>query len=173
MKQAYLFIFALGLLSLTSFSSCEKEDAPDNVIKQNEQKATQFKAKVLTKGFVVTEFYADKDIDYITTDTEVRAEKDLNKYIYEYLKDDRIVLQSDGKLQIHQNAIKKSGLDSAVLNRNWNIFSNRAGVFFDFVDDTYTDRRYKLEEFHEDHFIVYLDWPANEAKIYSKFEFQD
>ncbi len=172
MKHAYLII-TTGILCLAALSSCEKEDAPDNVIKQNEKKATEFKTKVLSKGFVVTKFWADKPIDYITTDTEVKSETDLNQYIYEYLKDDRIKLLPDGKMEIHQNALKKMGNDTAVLKRNWNIFSNRAGVYFDFVDDKYEDRRYRVEEFHEDHFIVYLDWPANDARIFSRFEFKD
>lgn len=172
MKATSLFL-AIGLLCLATMNSCGEKDVPENIIQQNEKKATEFKAKVTTKGFVVTKFYADKPIDYITDDQEIRSETNLDRYIYEYLKDDRIHLKANSLVEIHQNALKKQGLDSAILKRNWNIFSNRAGVFFDFVDDKYEQRRYRLEEFHDDHFIVYLDWPANDAKIFSKFEFKE
>lgn len=163
---------AAGFISIALLSSCEKETAPENPSKENEKKAVQFKEKVTKKGFVVTEFYADKPIDYVTTDNEITLETDLNKYIFPHLKDDINILRNDGVLEIHQNAVKKPGNDSTVLYRNWNIFSNRAGVYFEFVDENYNPRRYKMSEFNDQYFILYLDWPVDNAKIFSKFEYK-
>lgn len=162
----------IGFIAIATLTACEKEEVV-NPIKENEKKAEQFKASVSKEGgFVVTKFYADKPIDYVTTDDIVNLETDLNKYIFPHLLDDRNVLKPNGTLEIHQNEIKKPLNDSAVLYRTWNIFSNRNGVFFEFVDEHYSQRRYKLDEFNDAYFILYLDWPVDGAKIFSRFDFK-
>src|SRR5690606_20771161 len=160
---------AAGFISIALLSSCEKETAPENPSKENEKKAVQFKEKVTKKGFVVTEFYSDKPIDYVTTDSEIVLETDLNKYIFPYLKDDIILLKAGDILEIHQRDIMKPGTDSTILLRNWSIQSNKNGVFFNFVDEFYNPRKYKLVEFNEEYFLMYVDWPVDGAKLYSKF----
>lgn len=160
-----------GVLSLAILTSCEKEEGVENPIKVNEKIAVEFQEKVIKKGFVVTEFYADKPIDYVTTDNEIILETDLNKYIFPHLKDDLNVLKTDGTLEIHQNELLKPRNDSAILYRTWAITSNKNGVFMNFVNEYYNPLKYKLEEFNEDYFILSVGWPTDGARLISRFDF--
>lgn len=173
MRMLSKVLTSVGIFSAVIIASCEKEAGEETINQQNEKTAVEFKGKVTKKGFVVTEFYSDKPIDYITTDDTIKLETDLNKYIFTYLKDDIILLKDNDILEIHQRDIKKPQNDSAVLNRNWKIFANKNGVFFNFVDEYYNPRRYKLVEFNDEYFLMYVEWPTDNAKLYSKFTFKE
>ena len=167
MKSSYLALVILVTLGLFAVS-CQKET--ERPVSPDTKKANEFRAFVQNKGFVVTSYYADKPIDYVKNDGIETMETDLNKYIYNHIKDDKNELLENGQLLIHQNTVKAPGNDSATLTRNWSIGVNSRGVYINFVDYDYLPRQYKLAEFTDKYFLVYVDWSGTDAKVYSKFE---
>lgn len=164
MKRSLPWI-SVALAAIFVFISCQKKLTE---VDKNAKTATDFKTFVQEKGFVVDSFYSDTPIDYITTDAEVRQETNLNKYIYPHIMDDRNFLSANGDLMIYQNENRTGVNDSAVLMRKWAIGSNKSYVYMDFVNYDYEQKRYRLLEFTNDHFILYLDWPTG-GRIYSRF----
>jgi len=155
MKSSYLTLVILSTLGLFA-ASCQKET--ERPVSPDTKKANEFRSFVQNKGFVVTQYYADKPIDYVKTDGIETMETDLNKYIYSHIKDDNNELLENGQLLIHQNTLKAPGNDTATLNRTWTIGVNSKGVYINFVDYDYKPRQYKLAEFTDQYFLVYVDW---------------
>jgi hypothetical protein len=166
MKRNPSSFLAVAAIATLAFTSCQKEENTKNELAK---KSEEFKGYAQGKAFVPVEFYSDKPIDYIDTDAEVKAETDLNKYIYSYLKDDNIVFDANGVLRIQQNGLKIPGNDSAVLIRSWQIKPGTATVNVDFVDYNYRPRTYRLVEYNDTTFLAYVDWKENDAKLFSKF----
>lgn len=154
-----LLLFSIFIIS------CQKEDSPKSEIAK---KTEEFKGYVQNKAFVPVDFYSDKPIDYITDDQEVRAETDLKKYMYTYIKDDNILFDANNVLKITQNTQKIPTNDSAVLVRKWEITPGSSTVNVLFVDYEYDQRRYHLVEYNDTTFLAYVDYDGG-AKLYSRF----
>ena len=157
---------SLAFIATALLCSCSK--LRENSL-EGEQRAAQFRSFIVSKKFQVKDFYSDKPIDYIEDDGEVRSETELFKYVSSWIKDDWNIFEvSTGKVNITQNAVKISGDDSEILVRNFNIGSDNAGVYFDFLTYRYEPLRYRLVEFTDNHFIVYVNWKSG-AKLFTKF----
>lgn len=164
MKQSLLFV--LFALFFSAMVSCTKNGDTKEL---NEKKATEFKTILDLKHFRLVDFYSDKPIDYVTTDTEVKSETDLKIYIKPYLLDDDNYFDTEGGVVITQNQQKKPGLSAPVLNRNYSVSADEHSTYFDFLDYDYNPIKYKLGEYSTVGFTIYLDWPGG-AKVYSRFE---
>jgi hypothetical protein len=132
------------------------------------QKAADFQASITTHRYKPVSFYSDKPIDYITNDNEVKSETDLWIYVKDYIKDDVNLFNNNGTVTIFQNAIKFPGNESATLTEDFNVSANGKDVMMKFVDYNYVPTTYRLQEFTDAYFIVYVDGPAG-SKLYSKF----
>jgi len=163
-KKSVQFLLFLLLITLLFLPSCRK--VPSSV---QSEKENQFRSYILNHKFRASAFYADQPIDYITNDNVVKQETDLWQYVKSYITDDKDNFISNSQVSIEQNALKIPGNDSAALNRVYSISSDAQRVYFDFVDYDYVPRRYSLQEFKDNYFLVYIDWPTG-AKVFSKFE---
>ena len=166
MKKNPFAILASLAIAIAFLPACQKEE---NTKTELAKKAEEFTAYTKGKAFVPTEFYADKPIDYIDTDETVKAETDLNAYIYNYIKDDQLIFDDNGVLRIIQNGIKIPGNDSAVITRKWKISPGTSAVSVEFVDYKYSRRVYNLVEFNDTSFLAYVPWKEYGAKLYSRF----
>lgn len=155
----YFFILMAVFVSV----SCNKPNQAD------EKKATEFRAFTSAKKFKIVSFYADKPVDYVETDTEVKQETDLWAYVKDYIRDDINRVVDNGLVEIDQNAIKYAGHIEATLVRPFKVGSDRNGAYLEFVDYFYEPLRYKLFEFKDNYFIIYIDY-KNGAKLYSKYD---
>ena len=153
-----LFCLFAGLVS----TSCNKPS------KEDEKKATEFRAFTSAKKFKIVSFYADKPVDYDESDTEIKQETELWAYVKEYIRDD-INIVDNNQVQIQQNAIKFPGSDAVTLTRPFNVGSDRSGAYLEFVDYFYEPLRYKLFEFKDNYFVIYVDFKGG-AKLFSKYE---
>ncbi len=156
-----LLMFAIisGLLS----TSCNEKG------KENEKRANEFKSFTSAKKFKIVSFYSDKPVDYEQNDTEVKAETDLWPYVKDYIRDDINRVVDNGQVHIDQMAIKFSGHDEATLIKPFNVISDRTGAYLEFVDYFYEPLRYKLLEFKDNYFIIYIDFQGG-AKVFSRYE---
>ncbi|MGZ5245923.1 MAG: hypothetical protein ACXWV5_02465 [Flavitalea sp.] len=166
MKSNPFAIIASIAIAIAILPACQKEE---NTKTELAKKSEEFNAYAKGKAFVPTEFYADKPVDYIDTDEVVKAETDLNAYIYNYLKDDQLLFDDNGVLRIIQNGIKIPGNDSAILLRKWKISPGTSAVNVEFVDHKYSRRVYRLVEYNDTSFLAYVEWKETGAKLYSKF----
>lgn len=153
-------IFCLFAALITT--SCNKTS------KEEEKKASEFRAFTSAKKFKIVEFYADKPVDYEENDNEVKAETELWVYVKDYIRDD-INIVDNNQVQIHQNDVKMPGSDAVTLTRPFNVGSDRSGAYLEFVDYFYEPLRYKLFEFKDNYFIIYVDFKGG-AKLFSKYE---
>jgi len=161
-KLYLMLIAAVGVLS-----SCTKSVSNgDN--KETQKRADDFSASIKAHKFKPVSFYSDKPIDYITNDTEVRAETDLWIYVKDYIKDDINLFNADGTVIIYQNASKFPGNEAATINTSYAITAEGNDVMLKFVDYNYVVTKYKLEQFDNAYFTIYVDGPAG-AKLFSKF----
>jgi hypothetical protein len=163
MKKNRLFIVAMAGLCVAV--SCTK--SIDNSA-ENKKAAEEFKTSVKNNRYRLVDFYSDKPVDYEQTDSEIRQETDLRAYIKPYLHDDLNIFDATGVLKVEQKTIKISGNDSAVICRNYALSTDKKFVYLDFIDYFYDASRYKLQEFSDSAFIIYIDWPTG-AKLFSKF----
>src|ERR671910_3735516 len=122
-----LHIIALAAFTMVGLTSCMKDGeitiyhGPYHTASALDMRADSLNDFVIGNHFLPVDFYADKPIDYIETNSTVLAETDLNKYIISYIKDDVIPFNQDHSLPVMQNALKMPGTDSLVLNRTWSI----------------------------------------------------
>lgn len=162
-----LLPLTIAFISSVALSSCSKNTG--NTEEQNEKRAAEFLNFIGNSRYRLVDFYSDKPIDYITTDTEVRSETDLKAYIKPYLLDDENFFNDKNVVSVTQNANKFPGNNSPVLTGNYLVSYDASDVYFDFLDHNYAAARYKLSEFSPGKFVIYLDWPGG-AKLYSRFE---
>ena len=158
LRLALFCLFA----ALISCSACKK------VNEEDEKKASEFRAFTSAKKFKITHFYSDKPVDYEENDNEVKQETDLWVYVKDYIRDD-INIVDNNQVQIQQNAIKLPGSDAVTLTRPFNVGADRSGAYLEFVDYFYEPLRYKLFEFKDNYFIIYVDFKGG-AKLFSKYE---
>jgi hypothetical protein len=164
MRNLHPMLVIIGSLLLAT--ACSKSvSEEDNAAKQ---RATDFQANVQAHKYKVAAFYADKPIDYITSDTEVKSETDLWAYVKEHIKDDENYFGSNGALTIDQKIVKMPGNDTQTINGSYSIAARGTDVIVTFVDYAYKPLEYKLQEFDNAYFTVYIDGP-NGSKLYSKY----
>jgi hypothetical protein len=162
MRKLYLMLIpAIWIFAGCSKSGKEGDDAA-------QKRADEFHASIKGHKYKPVSFYSDKPIDYITNDNEVKSETDLWIYVKEYIKDDENVFNSDASVTVHQNANKMPGNNAATFNLAYGVEVSGPDVMFKFVDYNYVAAQYKLSEFDNAYFTVYVDGPAG-SKLYSKF----
>ena len=163
MRKLYLMLISVAWI----LSGCAKS-AGNGDDKETQKRSDEFQASIKNHKYKPVSFYSDKPIDYITNDTEVRAETDLWIYVKDYIKDDLNVFNADGSATIHQNAQKFPGNESPTITVTYKVATSGKDVMFDFVDYNYVVTKYKLDQFDNAYFTVYVDGPAG-SKLYSKF----
>ncbi len=163
MRKLYLMVIpALWLCTGCAKSvSNEETDAA-------QKRADEFTASVKAHKFKPVAFYSDKPIDYITNDAEVKSETDLWIYVKDYIKDDINLFNGDGTVTIFQNANKMPGQETPTLSASYGAVVIGKEVKFNFVDYNYVPTLYRLDQFDNAYFTVYIDGPAG-SKLYSKF----
>jgi hypothetical protein len=165
MKAVLLYTFLAGVTAL--FTSCKKFDETSL---EGEQRANQFQEFVQDKRFQVAAFYADQPIDYIEYDAEVRSETDLFRYASPWIKDDWNVFdRSSGQVTITQNAVEINDIPDDSFVRPYTIGADKDGVYFNFLDYEYDPLSYRLVEFRDNYFIVYVNWKGG-VRLYTRFE---
>jgi len=163
MRKLHLLCFTVILCAGTACHKTISEE--DNAAKE---KATAFQTNVQAHKYKLVQFYADKPIDYITSDTEVKSETDLWAYVKTHITDDENYFGTNGALTIYQKGIKMPGNETETVNAEYQIFAQGPDVAVVFVDYSYKPLNYKLHEFDNSFFTVYIDGPAG-SKLYSKF----
>jgi hypothetical protein len=163
MRKLYLVLIPTALWMS---SGCTKSiSSEENAAKKQ---ADAFKASITTHKYTPVAFYSDKPIDYITTDNVVKSETDLWIYVKDYIKDDVNLFNDNGTVTVYQNAVKFPGNNAATLTENYSVSVNGTDVMFTFVDYNYVPTTYRLQEFNDAYFIVYVDGPSG-SKLFSKF----
>ena len=170
----YVLVFvSISILSM----SCSKDDdgKEPEAPSQYETQSKNFTAFIENKSFQLVSFYADKPIDYIQDDAVVKAETELWPYVKDYIKDDKNFFNSTtGIVEIDQSVVRYPTNDSATLKRNYKVGFTKNFAYIDFVDYNYIPTRYKLLEFKDDYFVIYLDFKDRvtnaTATIYSRFQ---
>jgi hypothetical protein len=165
MRKLNLFII-MSIASCIGMASCSKALSDEDPAAK--QKATDFQASLTAHKYKLVAFYADKPIDYITSDTEVRSETDLWKYVKFHVLDDENYFGANGALTIYQKVDRFPGNDAETINGTYGVSVRGSEVFFKFVDYIYVPTEYKLQEFDNAYFTVYIDGPSG-SKLYSKF----
>lgn len=156
----------IALIAASFIGSCKKESGASA---EDVAKANAFKAYIVGKQFQVSQYYSDKPIDYVTTDTEVKSETDLWPYVSLWIKDDLNSFDvASGKVTIQQGADKISGNNAATLVYDFSIGADKNGPWFNFLNYQYKPLKYNLVEFTDTYFLVYVDW-TDGAKVYTKF----
>lgn len=155
------------LCASLSFVSCKKMNETSL---ESEQRAASFKSFIINNRFQVKAYYSDKPVDYIEDDAEIREETDLFRYVSPWLKDDWNVFDMNlGQVTITQNGIKISNNPAKEFVRNVAIGSDNNGVYFDFLDYQYNPLRYRLLDFKDNYFIVYVEWKPG-IRVFTRFE---
>jgi hypothetical protein len=173
MKRSIL-ILALASVTLISTNSCQKETEGKSEL---QKKAADLGNYVVNNKFIPVDFYSDTPIDYIETDAQVLAEKDLKKYIFPYLADDVITFNPNNTLIVDQGTIKMETKPEKVFQAtNWSTDFSKAKnlVYLTYLDYFYAERRYNLVSWDTAGILVYIDWtskadPTKTAKLYTKF----
>ena len=163
MRKLYLMLIP----ALWICSGCTKSVSSEET-NAAKKKADEFKTSITTRRYKPVAFYSDKPIDYITNDTEVRSETDLWIYVKDYIKDDVNQFNDNGTVTIFQNALKFPGNDAPSFTQDFNISVSGTDVMLKFVDYNYVPTTYRLQEFSDAYFTVYIDGPSG-SKLYSKF----
>jgi hypothetical protein len=163
MRKLNLMFFA-GMVCLAT--SCSKSVSEEDAA--TKQRSTDFQASVQTHKYKLVAFYSDKAIDYITSDSEVRAETDLWRYVKPHILDDENYFGANGELIVYQKASKMPGNESEQFTKEYGISVRGTDVILKFIDYVYIPTEYKLQEFDNAYFTVYVDGPSG-AKLYSKY----
>lgn len=163
MRKLNLLFFA-GMVCLVT--SCSKSLSEEDAAAK--QRATDFQKSLEAHKYKLVAFYSDKAIDYITSDNDVKAETDLWAYVKPHVVDDENYFGTSGALTIYQKANKMPGSTQEEINAQYGISVRGTDVMFKFVDYVYVPTEYKLQEFDNAYFTVYVDGPSG-AKLYSKY----
>ena len=154
----YSLILALALLALTG---CQKELSFENGLPAE---------KETTRKYQLRYFYSDVPIDFVEYDTVIKSETELWAYVREYLKDDVNEFYLDSSLvRVYQNELKIPGDDSPVLDKLYTMGTDAEGPYMNFLGPDYEPLQYRIQEYNEDYFIIYLKWKHG-STVYSRFE---
>jgi len=126
--------------------------------------------KEISRKYQLKAFYSDIPLDFIETDDVIKSETDLWSYVKEYIKDDINELFNDSTLLlVYQNEIKIPGNDAPVLQKYYGIDTDGDGKFINYIGPKYETLQYRLQEFNDDYFIIYIKWKHG-STLYSRFE---
>jgi len=126
--------------------------------------------KEISRKYQLKAFYSDIPLDFIETDDVIKSETDLWSYVKEYIKDDINELFNDSTLLlVYQNEIKIPGNDAPVLEKYYDIGTDGDGKFINYIGPEYELLHYRLQEFNDDYFIIYIKWKHG-STLYSRFE---
>jgi hypothetical protein len=163
MRKLYLMLIpVVGI-----FSGCTKSVSNEES-NEAQKRADAFQTSINAHRYKPVAFYSDKPIDYITNDNEVKSETDLWLYVKDYIKDDINYFNNNKTVTIFQNAVKMAGNESPTITADYGAMVVGKEVMFNFVDYNYVPTQYRLEQFDDAYFTVYVDGPAG-SKLYSKF----
>lgn len=181
--RPYLRKFALAGCLTAFFLGCSKDYSyeggvppafPDPPIPEEEipepTKEERLLALLAESRFMLTAFYADRPIDYITNDAEVKSETDLWVYVVNYLKDDVFSFSDDGGVAVIQHTVKIPGNTDPELQRAYSTGTDEEGTYFVFLDYQYNPFTYQLHEVGDDYFILSVEWDQGEALLFSRYE---
>lgn len=163
MKTTKLALFAFVMI--LALQACKKNKDEE----ANKAKADLFRSYLDGKQFRAASFVSDKPIDYIQTDSVVKAETDLWLYVKEHIVDDTNIFSDPSLLTIQQNTLKAPMNDTAILTRNYAVTYDKNSVMLEFVDYDYKQLKYRLKDFNDDNFTLYVNF-KNEATLYSRFD---
>jgi hypothetical protein len=162
--HSLLFIGFIGFACLGT--ACRKSlGEEDSAAKQ---RSNDFQASVKDHKYKLVAFYADKPVDYISNDSEIRSETDLWAYVKSYVVDDENYFGANGKLTIFQKANKAPTNSAEQIDASYAITARGTDVSVTFIDYFYNALEYKLHEFDNAYFTVYVDGPTG-SKLYSKY----
>jgi hypothetical protein len=161
------------LLFSLAASSCKKENSDDL-----QKKADAFQEYLIGKHFIPIEFYADREIDYDQTDGVSKLETNLEDYILQYLKDDKIVFLQGGKLSIDQGPLPyvKGSIDDPDFpgDPKWSVTIKKATgeVRFQYLDYKYRQQTYILDHYDSTEILAHISWSGGgkTATLSTKFE---
>jgi hypothetical protein len=167
---SYLIV---GLLCIVTVSSCTKKgtDGDDTQIDPViVAKSQAFRLYVSDKKFQVSDFYADKPIDYAEDDSTVHEKAtELYQYTSKWIRDDLYSFDTTAaKVTIAQDSIKIAGNSDALIIKDFSIVPEKDGVKFKFYDHKYEPLTYTLVDMTDTYFLVYVDWVEG-SKVYTKF----
>lgn len=164
MRKLYSMLVMAAALSLGT--ACNKSlSEEDSAAKK---RAGEFQTSVEAHKYKIAAFYSDKPIDYITSDTEVKSETDLWAYVKEHIKDDENFFGAGGTLTVYQKAVKIPDNSAETITTGYSIGAKGAEVGVTFVDYSYKPLEYKLHEFDNAYFTIYVDGP-NGSKLFTKY----
>src|SRR5688500_1089424 len=118
MRNLHLLCF-IGILC--AGTACTKSISEEDSAAK--QKASAFQTSVQAHKYKLVQFYADKPIDYITSDTEVKSETDLWAYVKTHIVDDENYFGANGALTIYQKGVKMPGNETESVNGEYQIFA--------------------------------------------------
>jgi hypothetical protein len=154
MKHSLTLLFACTL-----FVSCEKEFSLENVQPQKQ-----------IRKYQLTAFYSEIPVDFDESDDVINLETDLWKYVNDYIKDDiDEFTDNEGEVLVHQNEKKIAGSDEPILYKTYSVGSDPEGMYMNFLGPDYEPLFYRLQEWNDDYFIVYVMWRPG-VTVYSRFE---
>ena len=157
----YSLILAVIVLAL---ASCQKELSLENAQKPDEP------LKEISRKYQLRDFYSDVPVDFDETDDTVKSETELWSYVKDYIKDDVDEFFDDSTLvRVSQNDIKMPGNDAAIMDKYYEVGADGDGQFMTFIGPDYEPLKYRLQEWNDDYFIIYVKW-RHGATIYSRFE---
>ena len=163
MRKLHLLLFiGITVFGMACSKSLSEEDSAAKT------RAADFQAAVQSNRYMLVSFYADKPIDYITNDADVKSETDLWPYVKPHIKDDEYFFGANSALTINQKTDRIAGNDAATINGSYTIAAKGTDVSVTFVDYLYSPLDYRLHEFDNSFFTVYVDGP-NGSKLYSKY----
>ena len=163
MRKLHLLLF-IGITWVGS--ACHKSLSDEDA--GAKQRATDFQASIQSNRFMLVSFYSDKPIDYITNDADIKSETDLWPYVKTHIKDDQYFFGANGALTIDQKADKIASNNAATIDGSYGVAPKGTDVSVMFVDYLYAPLEYKLFEFDNTFFTVYIDGPSG-SKLYSKY----
>lgn len=161
-KLHLLFFIGLTWIGTACNKSLSEEDSAAK------SRAADFQAAIQSNRYMLVSFYADKPIDYITNDADVKSETDLWPYVKTHVKDDEYFFGGSGALTVNQKTDRIAGNDAATINGSYTIGAKGTDVAVMFVDYLYSPLEYRLHEFDNTFFTVYVDGPSG-SKLYSKY----
>jgi len=157
----YSLILAFALLAL---AGCQKELSFENVNGPVEP------SKEISRKYQLRDFYSDIPVDFDEDDDTVKSETELWSYVKDYIKDDVDEFFNDSTLvRVFQNDIKMPGNDQPSMDKYYEVGNDVNGQYMTFIGPEYEPLKYRLQEFNDDYFIIYVNW-RHGATIYSRFE---
>ena len=163
MRKLHLLLF-IGITWVGT--ACHKSLSDEDPAAK--QRATDFQASIQSNKFMLVSFYADKPIDYITNDADIKSETDLWPYVKLHIQDDQFFFGANGVLTIDQKANKIPSNNAATIDLPYSVAPKGKDVSVMFIDYLYVPLEYRLFEFDNTFFTLYVDGPSG-SKLYSKY----